>query len=168
MQSQCGIMHTHTHTLTHTHHTHHALTFSPWTSSPALWHMPMFSSRLTFWGKLSPCLTSPGNDQRESVVELKVTGFVCKYSGPSVMWPPLLPGWSSHTRGVVSCQGDIYTKMWDLVPEFGSLITGGTAQQRSHITGGTTVPGGGGGSPLSLLPVSLACNPVVMTTMKHA
>ena len=52
------------------------------------------------------------------------------------MWPHLLPGWNGHIRGMASCQGNIYTKLWDLVLDFGSLITRGTAWQRGHITGG--------------------------------
>ena len=47
----------------------------------------------------------------------------------------LLPGWSSHIRGVVSHQGAVYTEMWDLVPDFGSFITGRIAWQGDHITG---------------------------------
>ena len=44
--------------------------------------------------------------------------------------PPLLPGWSDHIREVVSYQGYTYTKMWDLVPDFGRLITGGIDWQK--------------------------------------
>ena len=55
---------------------------------------------------------------------------------PPLVWSSLLPGWSGHIREVVSHQGDIYTKMWDLAPDFGSLITGGIAQRReSHNRG---------------------------------
>ena len=60
-------------------------------------------------------------------------GIPCKYSGWSVTLPPLLPGWSGHIRGVVSHQGDIYTKMWDLAPDVGSLITGAIVGQK-HTT----------------------------------
>ena len=40
----------------------------------------------------------------------------------------------SHRRGGLSSQ-DMYTKMWNLAPDFGSLTTGGTAQQTGHIIG---------------------------------
>ena len=33
-------------------------------------------------------------------------------------------------------RGNIYTKMWGLVPDFAGLITGEIAGQRGHITGG--------------------------------
>ena len=54
------------------------------------------------------------------------------------MWPPLLPGWHGDIKGVVSCRDDNYTKMCDLAPDIGSLITGGIAWQRGHITGRVT------------------------------
>ena len=52
------------------------------------------------------------------------------YSGPPLMWPPFLPGWSIRSEGVVSHQGDTSPTVWDLLPDFGSLTTGGTAWQR--------------------------------------
>ena len=45
-------------------------------------------------------------------------------------------GGESHSPLI---RGTFDTKMWDLAPDFGGLITGATAQQRGHITGGTTV-----------------------------
>ena len=58
-----------------------------------------------------------------------------QYSGPLLVWPPLLPGWSGQVRGVVSDWGDIYTKVWDLAPDIGSLRIEGIAWQKSHIKG---------------------------------
>ena len=39
---------------------------------------------------------------------------------------------SRKRGGLLSGGHFIYTKMWDLVPDCGSLITQGTAQQRGH------------------------------------
>ena len=58
------------------------------------------------------------------------------YSIQPLMWPPLQPGPSSHIRGMASHQRGIYTKREDLVPDSGSLVTGGITQQKGHITGG--------------------------------
>ena len=58
------------------------------------------------------------------------------YRGPPLMWLPLLLGWSSNIRGVVSHQGDIYAKMQDLVPDFGIM---GTCSTEGSHNRGTTV-----------------------------
>ena len=73
---------------------------------------------------------------------LLVTGISLYYEYEQVqwshlVWPPLLPGQSDHIRGVVSCQVDIYTEMWDLAPDFSNLIIGGIALQRGSHNMGT-------------------------------
>ena len=71
---------------------------------------------------------------------------------PRLRWPPLLPGCSSPISGVVSCKGNIYTKLWDLAPDFDSLITGGNCLTGSHNRGTTVI-----GAVTQLL-MHISCN----------
>ena len=114
----------------HPHPGRHLFNISEWSTVSQPWSLHWCLARC--FGLLYISLSRPSMKMLPMAL---IPAQLFSHSGPLCMWPPLLKGCSGSMRGVVSHQGDTHTKMWERAPGFYSLITGGIAGQRGHITG---------------------------------